>query len=337
MDKITPKKNDIVRKSEALVQARYQLNPIALKFITALIAGIKPSDTLDKEYVFDVRSFGDLVGAEYAALYTEIELAVDELLKKPLHIPTETGWIKANWIADAEYKKGEGYVSFTIPPRLRPYLLALREKFLQYKLENILPLRSTYSIRLYEILKDWLQTQNRYGKSKKVEKIVSLSELRAMLQIPRSYQWSNSSGIKRRILKRAQDELAKHTDIAFNFEEIKTGRRVTHLKFIIEENQQKVSQDPENVDFLKNKRAFVAYLRKHYVNRPIIEAPNKNADHELSKWAIAPNGNIYDMRAREENITASRSDEIYENLYNYALNNPKFAKMLAEKRAWGEY
>jgi len=46
---------------------------------------------------------------------------------------------------------------------------------------------------------------------------------------------------------------------------------------------------------------------------------------------------IYDMRAREENITASRSDEIYENVYNHALDNPKFAKMLAEKRAWGEY
>jgi hypothetical protein len=53
---------------------------------------------------------------------------VEELLKKPLHINTGNGWLKANWISDAEYKQKEGHITFTIPVRLRPLFLVLRER-----------------------------------------------------------------------------------------------------------------------------------------------------------------------------------------------------------------
>jgi plasmid replication initiation protein len=336
-ESITLKNNDIVRKSEFLVKARYRLNPLALKFITTIIANLKRSDEIDKKYTFKVKDFADLMNVTYHDIYAEMEEAVEELLKKPLHIKEQSGWLKVNWISSARYKDGEGTISFRIDPDLRPYLLAVQEKFLQYRLENILKLRSGYIIRLYEILKDWYNTLERYNGTKKVEKIVELKWLRETLEIPNSYQYS--SGIKLRILEKSKQEFKKYTDIVFDFEEIKTGRKVTHIKFIIEENPKnaKSIENKDKYSFLATKRSFINYLRKHYVNKAIIEAPNKNANGKISKWSISENGLIYDMYYIEENINASRSDEIYEGLYNFAKQNEDFKNRLADKKEFCEF
>ena len=67
---IATHKNDIVRKSDFLVKARYKLNPLAIKFITLVIANVKKSDEVDKEYVFRVKDFMELSGMEYKQLYS---------------------------------------------------------------------------------------------------------------------------------------------------------------------------------------------------------------------------------------------------------------------------
>ncbi|BCD68948.1 replication initiation protein [Nitratiruptor sp. YY09-18] len=326
---IKPKNDDIVRKSEAITKARYKLNPLALKFITTIIANIKRSDDTDKRYVFRVKDFAELTGSKYAEIYNELEEAVEELLKKPLHIKTESGWLKANWISSARYEAGEGKITFRVDSELRPYLLALQEKFLQYRLENILKLKSGYVIRLYEILKDWYGTFSRNSKMKKIEKIIEVKWLRETLEISKGYRYNDI----KRIIERAKKDLFENTDIKFDYEEIKTGRKVTHLKFIVEPNlvgiENKENQEPYG--FLKSKKRFVTYLRKHYVNRPIIEAPNKKRDGQLSRWSISENGLIYDMRLTEDNINATRSDEIYSALYEFAKSNEEFAQKLANR------
>ena len=265
---IVPNDSDIVRKSESLVKARYRLNPLALKFVTTIIANLKRSDEIDKEYIFRVKDFAEMMEVSYHDIYREMEEAVNELLKKPLHIKTDTGWIKANWISDAEYKEGEGYISFTISKKLRPYLLAVQEKFLKYRIENILKLRSGYVIRLYEILKDWYNQSERYNGTKKVEKIVEVRWLREILEVPKSYQYGNSSGIKYRIIEKAKKELAEHTDIKFDYEEIKTGRKVTHLKFTIEENPKVLKKEPKKIE-QNNFAELETKLNKQYKGKAI--------------------------------------------------------------------
>ena len=310
-----------VRKAEVIIKARYKLNPLSLKFITALIAGLKRSDDINEEYVFRVKDFKELMGLKRKDLYWAVKEAVGELLDKPLHIPTEDGFIMCNWISGGHYIESAGEVRFFIYPKLRPYLLDAQEKFLKYRLENILSLRSTYSIRMYEILKDWLELNKRYGK--KAEKIISVKELREILEIPRSYPYGGSSGIKYRVIEKAKKELAEHTDIIFDYEEIKTGRKVTHIKFIIE--------DKNRYSFLKSKKAFVNYLRTHYVNKPIIDTPNKNANGQMSKWSISERGLLYDMNKVEDDINATRSDQVFEALYNFAQKNQRFAEKLAKR------
>ena len=149
---ITKTKNNIVKKSQQLLTSRYTLNPLEIKTITSLISMIKRGDDKFKEYIFKVSDFQELREAKNKNIYKLIEELAEGLLQKPITIRSENGdWLKANWVASARYKKGEGHVIFKISDDLRPYLLALKEKFLQYKIENILPLKSSYVIRLYEL------------------------------------------------------------------------------------------------------------------------------------------------------------------------------------------
>ena len=196
-----------VKKHEAVVNARYKLNPLSLKFITTLIAGIKKSDGQNKEYFFKIKDFGELLGLKRKDLHKAIKEAVKELLDKPLCIPIGKGndkdsFLMLNWISSAEYKTGEGILLFQISPKLRPYLLDAKEKYLKYKLVNILSLKSSYTIRMYEILKDCLETNSKYGR--KAELKIKVADLREKLGVPKSYQYS--SHIKKLILEKAKKE-----------------------------------------------------------------------------------------------------------------------------------
>ncbi len=169
---IVPSRNDVVRKSDFLVKARYKLNPLALKFITLVIANVRKSDEPDREYIFRVKDFMELSGMDYKQLYNYLDEATDELLKSPLKIPKEKGFLKLNWVSSVEYHEGEGRISFKIDSKLLPYIFDLQERFLKYRIENILRLRSGYVIRLYEILRDWYNQVSRYNNgTKKLKKL----------------------------------------------------------------------------------------------------------------------------------------------------------------------
>jgi len=185
---VVPSANLVIKKSEDLVKARYKLSPLAIKFLSTIIANIKRSDDVDEEYVLQVKYFQELTEQKTKRIYELIEEALEDLLKNPLKIPLneeQTKFLMCNWVSSAVYDAGQ--VSFLIDRRLRPFLIEVKEKYLKYNLENILKLRSSYVIRLYELLKDWLEMYSRYGS--KVEKIISLKELREKLSVWK-FKWN---------------------------------------------------------------------------------------------------------------------------------------------------
>jgi len=254
--------NKEVKKADVVVKARYNLSPLSIKFITCLITGIKSDDKADIEYIFKVKDFQELRGASNKNIKKFIKNSLDELLSKPLHIKTQTGFISCNWISGGEYIDGAGEVKFMIYPKLKPYLLEAKQKFLKYELKNILSIKSGYAIRLYEILKDYYNREMNFGRVPVY--IISVNELRDVLQIPKSYQYS--SHIKKQIILKAQKELAEYTDIIFDFEEIKRVRKIDKIKFTIKPNPKKIEKPKESIYF-KSERNFIKFLREKYINK----------------------------------------------------------------------
>ena len=242
-------KNYIVTKGEKLLKARYQLGELALKLISIIYSNVRRSDEVGKDYQIKVSDIAKLMNKNYGDIYKLLKEATDQMLENPIKIdlnesddPKKKKWVKFNWISDALYENG--IITFTISKRLKPFILDLQKKFVQYRLENILNLKGTYVIRLYEILKDIYNKKSRY--EIKPEYIISVAELKEMLEIPKSYQYS--SGIKIRILEKAKKQFLKHTDLCFEYEEIKEGKKVTHLKFILMPNMNKIEGGTVDVE-----------------------------------------------------------------------------------------
>ncbi len=152
-------------------------------------------------------------------------------MKKGFEIQEGKAFIQTAWLSGAKYEKGTGYVELTFSPYLKPYMLQLNSMFTQYKLANILNMKSKYSPRIYEFLKC-----NEFKKQGYIE--IEIDELRKLLKADNVYPKYND--FKRFIIERTQKELKKLTDINFSFEEIKTGRKVTTLRFYINSNNVKV-------------------------------------------------------------------------------------------------
>ncbi len=315
-----------VKKSEAIVKARYKLSPLAIKFISVVISNLKRSDDINEEYVIKVKDFKELTGQKTKRIYELIDEALNDLLKNPLTIPLgdeKNSILKANWVSGAIYNDGE--VRFMIYPKLRPFLLEVKEKYLKYKLENILSLKSSYVIRLYEILKDWFETYNRYGN--KAEKIIPVDELRQMLEIPKSYIYGM---LKKRILEKAKIELKEHTDIIFDYKEVKTGRKVTHLHFYIRENPKKALQTENSLQEqnLKSLRHFVSFLRRNYSGTGKFFG-YKTIENKIYWLGLDNNGLVYASNDGDIiDFNAIESEKIYYNWWQIAKENIEYYELI---------
>ncbi|WP_148097605.1 replication initiation protein, partial [Clostridium tagluense] len=200
-------KNYIVTKSNNLINCNYDLSLQEQKIILTLASMVQPQDDNFKPYLFKIKNFMKLLGVDNKAKYTEIPKITKELMQKVFEIKKGNKIIQLAWLSSAEYEKGTGMVELEFSPKLKPYMLGLKEFYTSYKLDNVLSLKSKYSIRLYEILKS-----NAYRKCIEIE----IEELKNMVgSKEKAYNIYNN--FKNRIITKAQKELAEKTDINFDY------------------------------------------------------------------------------------------------------------------------
>ncbi len=220
----------VIVKSNEIIEARYKLNVREQKFILYVASLIQPEDAkfrFQKVRIADVAKVINPQDTKWGGIYKVIEEIVYSLNTKPLRIIKDNGEkLIINWIASANIKPKSGYVTFEFSDELRPYLLQLKSHFTKYKFKNILHLKSAYSIRLYEILKS-----NQY----KGEVTYELEYLKYILGLEDKYP--EYKAFKRRVIKRAEEELKARSDIYFTLSEKRENRRVKYLNFKIFENK----------------------------------------------------------------------------------------------------
>ena len=89
-------------------------------------------------------------------------------------------------------------------------------------------MNSVYSIRIYELLKQYERIRKRK---------LTLEELRYFLGIEKE-KYIQYGHLKNKVLLVAQKEINEKTDIQFTFNEIKTGRKVTGFEFDIKSSME---------------------------------------------------------------------------------------------------
>lgn len=222
----------LIRKGNDLINARHELTVNENRLILLTLTEIQPGDEDFKPYRIKISDFVDYTGTNNKVMYYRARQVTKSLMGKVLEIPLENGHLQVSFISRARYERGQGYVELSFDPALRPYLLQLKERYTQYDVRNVLPLQSFYSQRIYELLKQYA----RIG-----ERRMAVDDLREMLRLSGAYDHYGS--FKKRVILQAQRELRENTDLSFEFTEVKTGRKITHLHFRINDRSLRVARE----------------------------------------------------------------------------------------------
>lgn len=216
--------SSIVTQANGLVTARYTLPLAEQRLILTMIARIQPDDEDFKPYRISVGDLAEFIGVAKGSAYLECKKITENLLKRVLSIQEPDGLLQVNWVSSAKYIDGTGMVNLSFDPLLKPYLLKLQGNFTSCKLEMLLSFKSQYTMRMYNVLKQY--------EWRKKEQEIELELLREMLGLNKD-QHVEYSNLKINILKPVQKELAEKADLTFEFNEIKYGRRVGAINFRI--------------------------------------------------------------------------------------------------------
>ena len=274
----------IVKQDFKLVNAKYKLTTNEIKIIMNAISEIKIEDKDFHTYKIKLSDISqELHNESLKRSYTRLKNFCEDLLKKPLFIPKEDkGFLVVNWFSSLEYIAGTAEIEYDIHPKLKPYLLELKERFVQYNLKYILPLASSYSIRIYQLLKEY---------EKATKRTFTVNELMDILQVPTSYKIYNR--FKEKVLQVAEKELIAHCDIFFEYEEIKEGKRVNEILFRIKKNHWLQEEAKDNQGTFKE--TLIDEELMQYIGKTIYQN-----GYDWKIVSISKNKNLYSIFCHEE-------------------------------------
>jgi len=217
---ILTNRNTLVTKSNVLIEANYKLGATEQKIILSLASNIQPSDSDFKTYTLSVKDFHKFLGLKGSPKYSELRAITKQLMQKVFEVKIENKVIQVSWLSYVAYNEDEGRIEIRFDPFLKPYLLQLKREFTSYKLENIVKLKSSYAIRIYELLKQYEKIKERTFQVKELRELLGTNDI-----------YPAYANFKQRVLNPALKELDKKTDISFSFEEIKHGKKVDRLNY----------------------------------------------------------------------------------------------------------
>ncbi len=231
----------------SLVEARYSLSVEEQRLVLATIALLDSMETapsgfpmlrIPKKLIIETTGI-------HEKNYHQIKSALKKLMSKVITIETinekgKRSFRLYQWFSKGEYHEGEKFIEVQFHPDLKPYLLALKEKFTDIPLKIILRLRSKYAIRLYELLRRYKDTGFR---------IDSVTELREKLGVEKG-EYPRFEAFERKVLKTAVKEINRETDLLVSYQKIKKGRKIVQIEFKIEHNP---DFDPEELEDIQKK------------------------------------------------------------------------------------
>jgi len=214
------KLNDIVQK------ARYKLDLVQQKTIMYLISQIDSMKDIEfQDITVEIKDLCEIMGIKYNGKNVkDLKNALQKLSDKSMWVELgdkDDTITLMRWLDRVSIKRGRGTVTVRFDELMAPYLLQIQERFVQYKLVNVLPMKSQYSLRLYELIKSH-EEQGRWD--------VELDDLKRLLFLePNTYE--RYDVFRLRILDAAIIEICNFTDLMVAFTPKRRSRKIVALTF----------------------------------------------------------------------------------------------------------
>jgi plasmid replication initiation protein len=261
------KSTDLVVKANVLVEASYRLTLTEQRIILAAIVEARESQKGlgDGELTIYARDFAALFpDVEEGSAYGQLKEAADVLFERQVTFHDthpESGKprvTKARWISSSSYISGIGAIQIRIAPEMVPYITRIEENLTRYRLERIANLNSVYAVRLYELLVQRVNFR---------ERSFRLDELKRILGLGPS-EYSSIKDFKKWVIDVAVTQINTHTDIRVGYENIKSGRTVTGLRFTIDPVTEQPQKPSRSLSRKSRQELTDEYLSQNNLGRP---------------------------------------------------------------------
>lgn len=229
--------DNTVTKSNALARAYYRFSLVEKRVMESVISKLnpmKPQFELQPVEIY-ASEYAKAFGTSPQAAYRDLAKAVDSLQSRVIVINDNgKSSLKINLTSSGQYEVDKGLITLTPCVEIVPHLIGLKKKFTSYPLQQTVDFKSSYTWRIYEILISWAQPKVITDGLLAGWFSVSVDEFRKMTGMPESYQWVHIN----KIIEKSSAELRDQLNIEIEVERIKTGRKITHLKFNFLEGKQ---------------------------------------------------------------------------------------------------
>lgn len=226
-----------------LVEKRNVLNEIRrnnmtlqeMRFFSIYLSKINARDVNTRKVRFPLKDFQKIMELGRMNI-THFQNVTNNLLGKVVNVRNERGgYTGFQLFKECTVDKDEfeqWYVEIDAHDKALPLMFDFKKEYFTYELWNALRLKSGNQLRMYELLKQY---------EKVGERKIPLSELKELLGIGEK-EYPRWDRFKDRVLISCQQALEEYTDIKFEFEPIKSGRKITGVHFIIKKNENYVDQ-----------------------------------------------------------------------------------------------
>jgi plasmid replication initiation protein len=224
----------LIKKSNDLIESRYNFDIWEMRIFLMLIAQIRREDDDFRIYRIWYRDVAKVFKLNQKRGYAEIRDAVKNLLEKKVYVDVTVDGFKRkevyHFIRKLSYleegqegKKGienQEYIDVKIEDEMKPLLLQLQKSFTAYELGNVVNL-GVYAVRVYELLKQYESIGHR---------TLSFEELKLMFELEDKYPLF--SGFYTFVIEPAIREINEFTDIYVDeAEKLKEGKKIVAVKF----------------------------------------------------------------------------------------------------------
>lgn len=303
-------------ENQFIFNAQYQLTAREQKIMLFLISNINP---LEPDFEVQVVSLKDLkeviVKKRSGSFYDQMMDFADRISQKRIIFNSDLKLEKKrmkgfiNWfqsIIPVHNENGDLCLEFQFSNYLKPYLLQLKE-YTQIDYLETLPLKSSYSIRMYQVFRAY---RNKMAKHQKKSKLYyELGDLKKLLGVTDKYaDWRK---FNERVVKVIHREINKETDICLMINLTRKGRKIIGIEFefvdntnLNKPNAQKISI--EKVSFAQSKaiQQLIAYGITEDIALEMLNRVGGSEIEGFEDWYFEAAIQIFEVKTKQTNKAA---------------------------------
>lgn len=230
-------KNNLIVKSNQVIEASYTLTTIEQRLILSAIAQVPKGEEISDDVLYPLTTKNLVkLGGDGKASHKEFKDAVNRLYERSIVLRDGDESDSFRWIQEKVFKGSTiAFIRFSKP--ILPFLSNLKAEFTKYLESDIVGMSSPYSIRFYELIMQYRSVGHRE---------ISLEDLRWMFQLQNKYPvWAD---LKKRVIEQATKEINEHSPYNLTIEPKRTGRKITSivLKFQDKKSLKKPKESTNN-------------------------------------------------------------------------------------------